>query len=210
MTQSCDPSPPPLIQYGMVPTFLLMGLRWKRVWTENVVWGVGWVKVMRFCQAFMTELSRYVGPDTDVPAGDIGVGECPVDSGRLMVIVIHVWAKYTRRRWLFFWGNASGSHIGDGIGIVGSLLENRLFCFLFFVFCLQRNFVSEARIYKIKPRTFEAMGGQNKISTQALRLVSIFSFTSPTHLSLPLIQWQGDGKLDTCLGNTSGCPESSR
>ena len=29
---------------------------------------------MRFCQAFMTELYRYIGPDTDVPAGDIGVG----------------------------------------------------------------------------------------------------------------------------------------
>ncbi|MGQ9592177.1 MAG: NADP-specific glutamate dehydrogenase [Planctomycetota bacterium] len=32
-------------------------------------------EVMRFCQAFMTELSRHIGPDTDVPAGDIGVGE---------------------------------------------------------------------------------------------------------------------------------------
>ena len=31
-------------------------------------------EVMRFCQAFMSELYRHVGPDTDVPAGDIGVG----------------------------------------------------------------------------------------------------------------------------------------
>lgn len=31
-------------------------------------------EVMRFCQAFMTELYKYIGPDTDVPAGDIGVG----------------------------------------------------------------------------------------------------------------------------------------
>ena len=31
-------------------------------------------EVMRFCQAFMSELSRHIGPDTDVPAGDIGVG----------------------------------------------------------------------------------------------------------------------------------------
>lgn len=31
-------------------------------------------EVMRFCQAFMTELYRYIGPDCDVPAGDIGVG----------------------------------------------------------------------------------------------------------------------------------------
>ena len=31
-------------------------------------------EVMRFCQAFMTELQRYIGPYTDIPAGDIGVG----------------------------------------------------------------------------------------------------------------------------------------
>ena len=32
------------------------------------------LEVMRFCQSFMTELQRHIGPDTDVPAGDIGVG----------------------------------------------------------------------------------------------------------------------------------------
>ena len=32
------------------------------------------MEVMRFCQAFMTELFRHIGPNTDVPAGDIGVG----------------------------------------------------------------------------------------------------------------------------------------
>lgn len=31
-------------------------------------------EVMRFCQSFMTELQRHIGPDTDIPAGDIGVG----------------------------------------------------------------------------------------------------------------------------------------
>ncbi len=31
-------------------------------------------EIMRFCQSFMTELSKYIGPNTDVPAGDIGVG----------------------------------------------------------------------------------------------------------------------------------------
>lgn len=31
-------------------------------------------EIMRFCQAFMAELYRYIGPDTDIPAGDIGVG----------------------------------------------------------------------------------------------------------------------------------------
>ena len=32
------------------------------------------MEIMRFCQSFMTELQRHIGPDTDVPAGDIGVG----------------------------------------------------------------------------------------------------------------------------------------
>nr|MCR4698015.1 NADP-specific glutamate dehydrogenase [Bacilli bacterium] len=32
------------------------------------------LEVMNFCQSFMTELYKYIGPDTDVPAGDIGVG----------------------------------------------------------------------------------------------------------------------------------------
>ena len=32
------------------------------------------MEVMRFCQSFMTELSKHIGADTDVPAGDIGVG----------------------------------------------------------------------------------------------------------------------------------------
>lgn len=31
-------------------------------------------EIMRFCQAYMTELSRHIGADTDVPAGDMGVG----------------------------------------------------------------------------------------------------------------------------------------
>ena len=31
-------------------------------------------EIMRFCQAFMTELYRHIGPETDVPAGDLGVG----------------------------------------------------------------------------------------------------------------------------------------
>ena len=36
--------------------------------------GMSDVEMMRFCQAFMTELYRHIGPETDVPAGDIGVG----------------------------------------------------------------------------------------------------------------------------------------
>lgn len=37
------------------------------------------MEIMRFCQSFMTELQRHIGPDVDVPAGDIGVGAVKSD-----------------------------------------------------------------------------------------------------------------------------------
>jgi glutamate dehydrogenase (NADP+) len=48
-------------------------------------------EVMRFCQAFMTELYRYIGPDEDVPAGDIGVG------GREIGYLFGMYKKLTHR-----------------------------------------------------------------------------------------------------------------
>lgn len=48
-------------------------------------------EVMRFCQAFMTELYRHIGPDEDVPAGDIGVG------GREIGYLFGMYKKLTHR-----------------------------------------------------------------------------------------------------------------
>lgn len=48
-------------------------------------------EVMRFCQAFMTELHRHIGPDEDVPAGDIGVG------GREIGYLFGMYKKLTHR-----------------------------------------------------------------------------------------------------------------
>ncbi|MEM7755007.1 MAG: NADP-specific glutamate dehydrogenase [Planctomycetota bacterium] len=48
-------------------------------------------EVMRFCQGFMTELSKYIGPDEDVPAGDIGVG------GREIGFMYGRWLKLTKK-----------------------------------------------------------------------------------------------------------------
>lgn len=45
-------------------------------------------EVMRFCQSFMTELYRHIGPDTDVPAGDMGVG------GREIGYMFGMYKKY--------------------------------------------------------------------------------------------------------------------
>ncbi len=66
-------------------------------------------EVMRFCQSFMTELFRHIGPDTDVPAGDIGVG------GREIGFLF---GQYKRLRNEF-----SGTLTGKGAGWGGSPLR---------------------------------------------------------------------------------------
>jgi glutamate dehydrogenase (NADP+) len=66
-------------------------------------------EVMRFCQSFMTELCRHIGPDTDVPAGDIGVG------GREIGFLF---GQYKRLRNEFV-----GVLTGKGLGWGGSLIR---------------------------------------------------------------------------------------
>jgi glutamate dehydrogenase (NADP+) len=75
-------------------------------------------EVMRFCQSFMTELFRHVGPDTDVPAGDIGVGgrEIGFMYGQYKRIVNEFTGVFTGKG--YDWG---GSHIrpeATGFGAV--------------------------------------------------------------------------------------------
>ncbi len=67
-------------------------------------------EIMRFCQAFMTELYRYIGPDVDVPAGDIGVG------GREIGFL---YGQYKRIKAV--WEN--GVLTGKGIEYGGSLIR---------------------------------------------------------------------------------------
>jgi glutamate dehydrogenase (NADP+) len=66
-------------------------------------------EVMRFCQSFMTELQRHIGPNTDVPAGDIGVG------GREIGFL---YGQYKRLRNEF-----TGVLTGKGLGWGGSLIR---------------------------------------------------------------------------------------
>jgi glutamate dehydrogenase (NADP+) len=66
-------------------------------------------EVMRFCQSFMTELFRYIGPDTDVPAGDIGVGGREIG---------YLYGQYKRLRNEF-----SGVLTGKGLNWGGSLVR---------------------------------------------------------------------------------------
>ena len=66
-------------------------------------------EVMRFCQSFMTELSRHIGPNTDVPAGDIGVGGREIG---------YLFGQYKRLRNEF-----TGVLTGKGISFGGSLIR---------------------------------------------------------------------------------------
>src|SRR2546421_8970855 len=65
--------------------------------------------VMWFCQSFMTELARHIGPDTDVPAGDIGVGGREIG---------YLFGQYKKLRNEF-----TGGLTGKGINWGGSLIR---------------------------------------------------------------------------------------
>lgn len=66
-------------------------------------------EIMRFCQAFMTELWRNIGPNTDVPAGDIGVG------GREVGYMFGMYKKLTHE--------FTGTFTGKGLEFGGSLIR---------------------------------------------------------------------------------------
>lgn len=66
-------------------------------------------EIMRFCQAFVTELWNHIGPDTDVPAGDIGVG------GREVGFMFGMYKKLARE--------FTGTFTGKGLTFGGSLIR---------------------------------------------------------------------------------------
>ncbi|MBQ5765107.1 MAG: NADP-specific glutamate dehydrogenase [Clostridia bacterium] len=66
-------------------------------------------EIMRFCQSYMTELAKHIGPDTDVPAGDIGVGAREIG---------YLYGQYKRVRNEF-----NGVLTGKGLSFGGSLIR---------------------------------------------------------------------------------------
>ncbi len=66
-------------------------------------------EILRFCRSFMTELQKYIGPDTDVPAGDIGVGAREIGF---------LYGQYKRIR-----TENTGVLTGKGLGYGGSLVR---------------------------------------------------------------------------------------
>lgn len=101
-------------------------------------------EVMRFCQAFMTELFHYIGPDEDIPAGDIGVG------AREIGYLFGMYKKLTREY--------SGVLTGKGLEWGGSRIrpEATGFGALYFV-----NEMLETHGYDIKGKTVAISGFGN-------------------------------------------------
>jgi len=101
-------------------------------------------EIMHFCQSFMTELFRHIGPNTDVPAGDIGVGGREIG---------YLFGQYKRLRNEF-----TGVLTGKGIGWGGSLIrpEATGFGAVYFVQHMLSNLGKE-----IKGKTFAISGFGN-------------------------------------------------
>ena len=85
------------------------------------------LEVMRFCQSFMTELFKYIGPDTDVPAGDIGVGSREIG---------YLFGQYKRLRNEF-----TGVLTGKGLTYGGSLARTEAtgYGLCYFADCMLRD-----------------------------------------------------------------------
>jgi glutamate dehydrogenase/leucine dehydrogenase len=66
-------------------------------------------EIMRFCQSFMTELARHIGPDTDIPAGDIGVGSREIS---------YMYGQYKRLT-----NTVTGTLTGKGLSYGGSMIR---------------------------------------------------------------------------------------
>ena len=79
-------------------------------------------EIMRFCQSYMTELYRHIGPDVDVPAGDIGVGGREIG---------YLYGQYRRIRGAF----ENGVLTGKGLSYGGSLIRPEATGFGIVYFC---------------------------------------------------------------------------
>ena len=113
-------------------------------------------EVMRFCQSFMTELWRNIGPDTDVPAGDIGVG------AREIGYLYGMFKKLSREH--------TGTFTGKGIEYGGSILRPEATGFggLYFV-----NQMLENQGIDIKGKTISLSGFGNVAWGAALKATEL-------------------------------------
>ena len=102
-------------------------------------------EIMAFCQSFMTELCRHIGPDVDVPAGDIGVGAREIG---------YLFGQYKKIKGNF----ENGVLTGKGLSYGGSILRPEATGFGAVYFC---NEVLKDNNDSIKGKTFALSGFGN-------------------------------------------------
>src|SRR5690606_35797335 len=114
------------------------------------------MEIMRFCQSYMTELFRHIGAETDVPAGDIGVGEREIG---------YLFGQYKRLR-----NNFTGVMTGKGPAWGGSYIrpEATGYGLLYFV---------ERMLYEngdtLKGKTVAISGAGNVAQYAALKAIAL-------------------------------------
>ena len=114
------------------------------------------MEVMRFCQAFVAELWRHIGPDTDVPAGDIGVG------GREVGYMFGMYKKMAREH--------TGTFTGKGLEFGGSLVRPEATGYGNVYFLLN---MLATRGIDIKGKTVAISGSGNVATYTAKKLLSL-------------------------------------
>ena len=113
-------------------------------------------EIMRFCQAFVEELQRHIGPNTDVPAGDIGVG------GREVGYMFGKYKKMTREH--------TGTYTGKGLEIGGSLVRPEATGFGNVYFLLE---MLKTRGIDIKGKTVCVSGSGNVAQYTVKKLIEL-------------------------------------
>ena len=113
-------------------------------------------EVMRFCQAFMLELWRQIGPDTDVPAGDIGVG------GREVGYMYGMYKKLTREH--------TGTLTGKGLDFGGSLIRPEATGYGNVYFLLE---MLKTRGIELRGKTVAVSGSGNVAQYTAEKLIEL-------------------------------------
>ena len=113
-------------------------------------------EIMRFCQAFVLELWRHIGPDTDVPAGDIGVG------GREVAYMYGMYKKLAREN--------TGTFTGKGIEFGGSLIRPEATGYGNVYFLLQ---MLKTRGIDIKGKVVTVSGSGNVAQYTVEKLISL-------------------------------------
>ena len=114
------------------------------------------MEVMRFCQAFIAELWRHIGPETDVPAGDIGVG------GREVGYMFGMYKKMARE--------FTGTFTGKGLEFGGSLIRPEATGYGNVYFLLN---MLKTRNIDIKGKVVAVSGSGNVATYTAQKLISL-------------------------------------